>query len=200
MKPELELAKKAAEYFQKIAQQTGDLFLRETEELSQLITRLRGTESSLRENEEKKKFRVLHVSTDEVFGSLGPTGQFTESTAYDPRSPYSASKASSDHLVRAWIHTFRLPAIITNCSNNYGPYQFPEKLIPVVILNAMKEAKIPVYGSGDNVRDWIYVEDHVKSLFEVLTNGKVGETYNIGGKTEKTNLDIVTSLCEILDS
>jgi len=149
--------------------------------------------------EKKNSFRFLHVSTDEVFGSLGETGYFTETTPYDPKSPYSASKASSDHLVRAWQHTFGLPAMITNCSNNYGPYQFPEKLIPVVILNAINGKDIPLYGKGDNVRDWLFVEDHAAALYKVLSSGKVGETYNIGGKNEMKNIDIVNIICEILD-
>ena len=151
------------------------------------------------DSEKKKKFRFLHISTDEVFGSLGKEGFFTEVTPYSPRSPYSASKASSDHLVRAWYHTFGLPTLITNCSNNYGPYQFPEKLIPVVILNAINGKRIPVYGKGDNVRDWLYVEDHVRAMLKVLESGKIGETYNIGGNCEKTNLEIIYTICNILD-
>jgi dTDP-glucose 4,6-dehydratase len=151
------------------------------------------------DGEKKNSFRFLHVSTDEVFGSLGETGFFTETTPYDPKSPYSASKASSDHLVRAWQHTFGLPSMITNCSNNYGPYQFPEKLIPVVILNAINGKDIPIYGKGDNVRDWLYVEDHAAALYKVISNGVVGETYNIGGKNEMKNIDIVNIICEILD-
>jgi dTDP-glucose 4,6-dehydratase len=130
---------------------------------------------------------------------LGKTGFFREDTPYDPRSPYSASKASSDHLVRAWFHTFGLPTLITNCSNNYGPYQFPEKLIPVVILKALQGNPIPVYGKGDNVRDWLFVKDHAKALLSVLLNGTPGETYNIGGHTEKTNLEVVETICSILD-
>lgn len=149
--------------------------------------------------QKKNSFRFLHVSTDEVFGSLGETGFFTETTPYDPKSPYSASKASSDHLVRAWQHTFGMPAMITNCSNNYGPYQFPEKLIPVVILNALNGKDIPIYGKGDNVRDWLYVEDHAAALYLVLSEGEVGETYNIGGKNEIKNIDIVNTICSILD-
>jgi len=151
------------------------------------------------ESEKKKKFRFLHISTDEVFGSLGKEGFFNEETPYNPRSPYSASKASSDHLVRAWYHTFGLPTLITNCSNNYGPYQFPEKLIPVVILHAINRKQIPVYGKGDNIRDWLYVEDHVRAMLKVLEFGKIGETYNIGGKNEKTNLEIIHTICNILD-
>jgi dTDP-glucose 4,6-dehydratase len=148
---------------------------------------------------EQREFRFLHVSTDEVFGSLGREGYFTETTPYQPNSPYSASKASSDHLARAWFHTFGLPVLVTNCSNNYGPYQFPEKLIPVVILNALDGKPIPVYGKGDNVRDWLYVEDHVRALLAVLEDGKVGETYNVGGNSEKSNLEVVTAICSLLD-
>lgn len=146
-----------------------------------------------------KEFRFLHVSTDEVYGSLGKEGYFTESTKYDPSSPYSASKASSDHLVRAWGITYDLPILITNCSNNYGPFQFPEKLIPVVINNALSGKLIPVYGSGENVRDWLYVEDHVDALLTVLENGQMGSTYNIGGNSEKSNIEIVTQICQTLD-
>ncbi|MEM1234582.1 MAG: dTDP-glucose 4,6-dehydratase [Pseudomonadota bacterium] len=144
-------------------------------------------------------FRFHHVSTDEVFGSLGPDGMFTEETAYDPRSPYSASKAASDHLVRAWHETYGLPVVITNCSNNYGPYHFPEKLIPVVILNALAGKEIPIYGDGSNVRDWLYVEDHAAALLLVLEKGKLGRSYNIGGENERTNKELVTTLCAILD-
>jgi dTDP-glucose 4,6-dehydratase len=144
-------------------------------------------------------FRFHHVSTDEVFGSLGATGYFTESTPYAPRSPYSASKAGSDHLVRAYHETFRLPTLITNCSNNYGPYQFPEKLIPLVTLNALEGRELPVYGDGKNVRDWLFVEDHVDALLMVLERGRLGETYNIGGDSERTNLDIVHCLCDLVD-
>jgi len=144
-------------------------------------------------------FRFLHVSTDEVYGSLGETGKFTETTPYDPHSPYSASKASSDHLARAWCDTFGLPVLITNCSNNYGPYQFPEKLIPVVILKALAGEPIPVYGAGENIRDWLYVEDHAEALLTVLETGKVGETYNVGGNNELRNIDLIRLLCELLD-
>lgn len=147
----------------------------------------------------KSNFRFLHVSTDEVYGSLGEEGYFTESTAYDPRSPYSASKASSDHLVRAWYHTFDLPILITNCSNNYGPYQFPEKLIPVVIIKALNGESIPVYGDGTNVRDWLYVKDHARALTKVMQDGRIGETYNIGGNNEKQNIEVVNLICDILD-
>ncbi len=145
-----------------------------------------------------KGFRFLHVSTDEVYGSLGAVGLFSEETPYDPRSPYSASKASSDHLVKAWHHTYGLPILITNCSNNYGPYQFPEKLVPTVILKALAGEAIPVYGKGENVRDWLYVDDHVNGLLTVLEKGRVGETYNIGASNEKTNLELVTTICNLL--
>ena len=144
-------------------------------------------------------FRFHHISTDEVFGSLGPSGQFTETTPYDPRSPYSASKAASDHLVRAWGETYGLPVLITNCSNNYGPYHFPEKLIPVVILNALHGRPIPVYGAGENIRDWLYVEDHAAALLTVLTQGQVGRTYAIGGQNEARNIDLVQMICTLMD-
>ena len=144
-------------------------------------------------------FRFHHISTDEVFGSLGPTGQFTETTPYDPRSPYSASKASSDHLVRAWAETYGLPVVMTNCSNNYGPFHFPEKLVPVVILNALAGRPIPVYGAGDNVRDWLYVEDHADALLLVLQKGVLGRSYNIGGENERSNIDLVRTICAVLD-
>jgi dTDP-glucose 4,6-dehydratase len=146
------------------------------------------------------QFRFHHISTDEVFGSLGPTGQFTEDTPYDPRSPYSASKAASDHLVRAWGETYGLPVVLTNCSNNYGPFHFPEKLIPVVILNALQGKPIPVYGAGENVRDWLYVEDHADALLLVLEQGRVGRSYNIGGENERRNIDLVRTICAILDA
>jgi dTDP-glucose 4,6-dehydratase len=144
-------------------------------------------------------FRFHHISTDEVFGSLGDTGLFTEDTPYDPRSPYSASKASSDHLVRAWHETYGLPVVLTNCSNNYGPYHFPEKLIPVVILNAIHGKSIPIYGTGDNVRDWLYVEDHADALILVLEKGELGRSYNIGGENEVSNIDLVKKICALLD-
>jgi len=147
----------------------------------------------------KKQFRFHHVSTDEVYGSLGKTGLFTENSPYQPNSPYSASKASADHLVRAWHHTFKLPVVTTNCSNNYGPYQFPEKLIPLMILNALEGKPLPVYGQGENVRDWLYVDDHARALCLVLKHGQIGETYNIGGYSEKTNLEVVHELCHSLD-
>ena len=144
-------------------------------------------------------FRFHHISTDEVFGSLGPTGMFTEDTPYDPRSPYSASKAASDHLVRAWHETYGLPVVLTNCSNNYGPYHFPEKLIPVTILNALHGKPIPVYGNGLNIRDWLYVEDHAEALLCVLERGALGRSYNIGGENERTNIDLVRTICALLD-
>ena len=144
-------------------------------------------------------FRFHHISTDEVFGSLGPTGMFTEETPYDPRSPYSASKASSDHLVRAWYETYDVPVVLTNCSNNYGPYHFPEKLIPVVILNALAGKPLPIYGDGANIRDWLFVEDHADALLLVLEKGELGRSYNIGGENERTNLELVKTLCAILD-
>lgn len=147
----------------------------------------------------KSDFRFLHVSTDEVFGSLGATGYFSEHSPYDPRSPYSASKAASDHLVRAYFHTYGLPVIITNCSNNYGPYQFPEKLIPLVIQKALAAESIPVYGKGDNIRDWLYVDDHVRALYTVLLRGTPGETYTIGGHNEKQNLGVVSTICTLLN-
>lgn len=151
------------------------------------------------EAERKETFRFLHVSTDEVYGELGDEGLFTEETSYDPSSPYSASKAGSDHLARAWHRTFGLPVLITNCSNNYGPYQFPEKLIPVVILKALGGEPIPVYGKGENVRDWLYVDDHVRALMTVLEEGEIGETYNIGGHNEKQNIEVVQTICSFID-
>jgi dTDP-glucose 4,6-dehydratase len=147
----------------------------------------------------KERFRFLHISTDEVYGSLGPTGLFHELTPYDPRSPYSASKAASDHLVSAWHHTYGLPAVISNCSNNYGPFHFPEKLIPLVILNALEGQPLPVYGDGLNIRDWLYVEDHVRALVLVLTKGRPGHNYNVGGRSERTNLQVVHAVCDVLD-
>jgi len=144
-------------------------------------------------------FRFHHVSTDEVFGSLGPEGQFSETTPYAPRSPYSASKAASDHLVRAWHETYGLPVVLTNCSNNYGPFHFPEKLIPVVILNALHGLPIPVYGGGENIRDWLYVEDHADALLLVVQQGAVGRSYNIGGENERRNIDLVRTICALLD-
>jgi len=147
----------------------------------------------------KTAFRFHHISTDEVYGSLGDSGFFTEETAYQPNSPYSASKAAADHLVRAWHHTYGLPVVTTNCSNNYGPYHFPEKLIPLIILNACQGKPLPIYGKGDNVRDWLYVDDHARALRVVLEQGRLGETYNIGGWNEKTNLEVVHAICAILD-
>lgn len=148
----------------------------------------------------KERFRFLHVSTDEVFGTLGPEDPpFSETTAYTPNSPYSASKASSDHLVRSYFHTYHLPTLITNCSNNYGPYQFPEKLIPLIILNALEGKPLPIYGDGQNVRDWLFVEDHCRAIDQVLEQGQPGETYNVGGGAEKTNIWLVTQICQILD-
>ena len=149
---------------------------------------------------DKAAFRFHHVSTDEVYGSLGPTGLFTERTPYSPNSPYSASKAASDHLVRAWMHTYGLPVLVTNCSNNYGPYQFPEKLITLMINNALAGKPLPIYGKGDNVRDWLYVDDHAAALRLVFERGAPGETYNIGGNAEKTNLEVVDALCDLLDA
>lgn len=152
-----------------------------------------------RSEAEQQAFRFLHVSTDEVYGSLGETGLFEESTAYAPNSPYAASKASSDHLVRAWFHTFGLPVLTTNCSNNYGPYQFPEKLIPLMILNALEWEDLPVYGDGRQVRDWLYVLDHVDAINTVLAKGTPGEVYNVGGNSERTNMQVVQAICDIVD-
>ena len=148
---------------------------------------------------QKKIFRFLHVSTDEVYGSLGPIGLFSESTPYDPSSPYAASKAAADHLVHAYFQTYKFPALITNCSNNYGPYQFPEKLIPLTLLNAVEGRPIPVYGDGKNIRDWLYVEDHCTGIVKTFDNGKCGEKYNIGGNNERSNIDIVNTICEALE-
>jgi len=147
----------------------------------------------------RENFRFHHISTDEVFGSLGETGAFAETTAYDPRSPYSASKASSDHLVRAWHETYGLPTLVTNCSNNYGPYHFPEKLIPLTILSALEGRPLPVYGHGTNIRDWLFVEDHVRALVSVVEHGKVGDTYCVGGRSERRNLEVVQTICDVLD-
>lgn len=162
-----------------------------------IATKLLTAESSLPPL--SSSFRFLHVSTDEVYGTLGNTGFFTEMTSYNPHSPYSASKAASDHLARAWRDTYGLPVIVTNCSNNYGPFQFPEKLIPVVILKALRGEPIPVYGKGENVRDWLYVEDHAEALLVAVSNGIPGQTYNIGGNNEMANIDLVRLLCQILD-
>jgi dTDP-glucose 4,6-dehydratase len=147
----------------------------------------------------QERFRFHHVSTDEVFGSLGPEGYFTETTPYDPRSPYSASKAASDHLTQAWHHTYGLPVVLTNCSNNYGPYHFPEKLIPLMIIKALAGEKLPVYGKGDNIRDWLFVEDHAEALHLVFESGTPGESYNVGGSCERTNIHVVQTICGILD-
>lgn len=151
------------------------------------------------EGDKKAAFKFHHISTDEVYGSLGETGLFTETTRYKPNSPYSASKASSDHLVRAWNKTYKLPVVISNCSNNYGPFQFPEKLVPLIIQKAILGEPLPIYGKGDNIRDWLFVDDHVKALWEIVTNGRDGEVYNVGGHNEKTNVEVVTTMCSILD-
>lgn len=151
------------------------------------------------DGERRDGFRFLHVSTDEVYGSLGADGLFTETTAYDPSSPYSASKAASDHLVTAWHRSYGFPALISNCSNNYGPYHFPEKLIPLIILNALHGQPLPVYGNGSNVRDWLYVEDHARALHLIASRGRLGEKYNVGGRNERRNIDVVTDICRILD-
>lgn len=173
-----------------------------------ITTNILGTYSILEEalkyfqslsGNKKEGFLFHHISTDEVYGELGETGLFTEKTPYDPSSPYSASKASSDHLVRAWGRTFKLPVVVTNCSNNYGPYHYPEKLIPLVITKALKGEKLPLYGKGENIRDWLYVEDHAKALYVVVTKGLAGETYNIGGESERKNIDVVRTVCKILD-
>ncbi len=148
---------------------------------------------------DKFQFKFVHISTDEVFGSLGDSGYFREDTAYDPRSPYSASKASSDLLVRAWYHTYNLPVVITNCTNNYGPYHFPEKLIPLVINNALQGKNLPIYGKGDNIRDWLYVDDHAKGIILAFEKGQLGESYCIGGHNERTNLEVVQTICRLLD-
>ena len=150
-------------------------------------------------NENKAKFRFLHISTDEVYGSLGEEGLFEETTPYDPSSPYSASKAASDHLVKAWYRTYGFPALVSNCSNNYGPYHFPEKLIPLNILNALEGKPITVYGKGENIRDWLYVEDHARALFTIVSKGRLGETYNVGGRNERTNIEVINTICAIMD-
>ncbi|WP_313012251.1 dTDP-glucose 4,6-dehydratase [Brevundimonas sp.] len=162
--------------------------------LQQALQHFRGLDA-----ERQKRFRFHHISTDEVFGSLGASGLFEETTAYDPRSPYSASKAASDHLARAWWHTYGLPVLVTNCSNNYGPYHFPEKLIPLIILKALAGEQLPVYGDGSNVRDWLFVEDHARALRSVFERGAPGETYNVGGNAERRNIDVVKSICTVLD-
>ena len=163
-----------------------------------LLEAARGYWSGL-DGEHRGAFRFLHVSTDEVYGSLGDEGLFTEETPYDPSSPYSASKASSDHLAKAWHRTYGLPVVVSNCSNNYGPYHFPEKLIPLTILNALAGEALPVYGKGENVRDWLYVEDHARALDIIVERGRLGETYNVGGRNERRNIDVVRSICEVLD-
>lgn len=163
-----------------------------------LLEAARGYWSSL-EGTAKDEFRFLHVSTDEVYGSLGDDGLFSETTPYDPSSPYSASKASSDHLATAWQRTYGLPVVVSNCSNNYGPYHFPEKLIPLTILNALAGERLPVYGKGENVRDWLYVEDHARALDLIAERGRVGETYNVGGRNERRNIDVVRQICAVLD-
>ena len=145
-------------------------------------------------------FRLLHVSTDEVYGSLGGEGRFSEATPYDPSSPYSASKAASDHLAKAWARTYGLPVVVSNCSNNYGPYHFPEKLIPLIILNALQGRELPVYGAGANIRDWLYVEDHARALDIIVSRGRIGETYNVGGRNERRNIDVVRRICQLLDA
>jgi dTDP-glucose 4,6-dehydratase len=149
--------------------------------------------------QKQERFRFLHVSTDEVYGSLSEQGLFTEETPYDPSSPYSASKAASDHLAKAWQRTYGLPVVVSNCSNNYGPYHFPEKLIPLTILNALAGEKLPVYGKGENVRDWLYVEDHARALDIIVERGRIGETYNVGGRNERKNIDVVHRICQVLD-
>jgi dTDP-glucose 4,6-dehydratase len=162
--------------------------------LEQALDHWRGLDA-----EQQASFRFHHISTDEVFGSLGEDGYFTEDTPYDPRSPYSASKAASDHLVRSWGHTFGLPILVTNCSNNYGPYHFPEKLIPLVIIRALGGSELPVYGDGSNIRDWLFVEDHARALATVFEQGQPGETYNVGGNSERTNIEVVRAICGALD-
>ena len=164
------------------------------------FTLLQAALAHWRRKGEAEGFRFHHVSTDEVFGSLGDEGLFREDTAYDPRSPYSASKAASDHLVSAWHHTYGLPVTISNCSNNYGPYHFPEKLIPLMIIKAMAGEPLPVYGKGDNVRDWLFVDDHARAILEIVERGRVGQTYNVGGEAERTNLDVVLTICDGLDA
>jgi dTDP-glucose 4,6-dehydratase len=166
---------------------------------TELLIAARAYHDAIIDPSARDRFRFLHVSTDEVYGSLGATGKFTETTPYDPHSPYSASKAASDHLVRAFHDTYGLPTLITNCSNNYGPFQFPEKLIPLMVLNALEGKPLPVYGDGGQVRDWLYVEDHCDALMRALNDGQVGATYNIGGDCEKTNLEVVRALCDLMD-
>jgi dTDP-glucose 4,6-dehydratase len=165
------------------------------------FTLLEASREYLDENKHVSKdvFRFIHVSTDEVYGSLGEAGLFTETTPYDPSSPYSATKAASDHIARAWHRTYGMPVIVSNCSNNYGPYQFPEKLIPLMVLNALDDQPLPVYGNGSNIRDWLYVDDHARALGLILQRGLPGETYNVGGRNERRNIDVVTQICECLD-
>ncbi len=163
-----------------------------------LLEAARGYRSTLNQSDQAR-FRFHHVSTDEVFGSLGDEGLFTENSPYEPSSPYSASKAASDHLVRAWFETFNLPVVLSNCSNNYGPYQYPEKLIPVIISKVLKQQAIPVYGSGKNVRDWLYVDDHARALVHIMNNGEPGRSYNVGGNEERNNLEVVKTVCGLLD-
>ena len=163
-----------------------------------LLEAARGYWSKL-EGAERDGFRFLHVSTDEVYGSLGDDGAFSETMPYDPSSPYSASKAASDHLAQAWMRTYGLPVVISNCSNNYGPFHFPEKLIPLVILNALEGKPLPIYGKGENIRDWLYVEDHARALWTIVTQGRPGEKYNVGGRNERTNLGVVETICDVLD-
>ena len=163
-----------------------------------LLETARGYWSAL-DHDRKEEFRFLHVSTDEVYGSLGADGLFSEETPYDPSSPYSASKASSDHLAKAWHRTYGLPVVVSNCSNNYGPYHFPEKLIPLTILNALAGERLPVYARGENVRDWLYVEDHARALDMIVERGRIGDTYNVGGRNERRNIDVVRQICEVLD-
>jgi dTDP-glucose 4,6-dehydratase len=164
-----------------------------------MLDQARSYWAGLDDGDKKASFRFHHISTDEVFGELGETGFFTEDSAYNPRSPYSASKAGSDHLVRAWFETYGLPVLLTNCSNNYGPYHYPEKLIPITILNALEGKSISIYGDGSNVRDWLYVEDHAEALLRVIEKGEIGETYVVGGNQERTNLQVAETLCDILD-
>ncbi len=164
-----------------------------------LLEAARAHWENMKDPDRRDRFRILHVSTDEVFGSLGETGRFVEGTPYDPRSPYAATKAASDHLVNAWRHTYGLPTLISNCSNNYGPYQFPEKLIPLTILKALEGEPLPVYGDGGNIRDWLYVDDHAAALECILLNGCLGETYNVGGNSERRNIDVVQSILDLVD-
>lgn len=187
----------AREYWKELPSSESGMDRHATASLA--MTRGGGGNLAMRHGVTKESFRFHHISTDEVYGSLDDAGLFTEETAYDPSSPYSASKASSDHLVRAWHRTYGLPVLITNCSNNYGPYQFPEKLIPLMILNALEGKPLPVYGNGQQIRDWLHVEDHALALYKVVTEGELGQTYNIGGHNEKTNLEVVHAICEILD-